>query len=471
MSTINQTTSLSETASWKALFIGGNGIKAIALALGVMLHATNIYLATTVMPSIIEEIGGLEYYAWNTTLFVVASIIGSVISANRLSLLGPRKAYQTAIILFFLGSLCCAFAPSMYILLMGRFIQGLGGGLLFALSYAMVRIVFDKRLWSRAMALISGMWGIAAFSGPFIGGIFAENDQWRWAFGSLLVICILIFIISSIILPVHKSKNNAPLIPYLKLVLLVLAVLSVSIGSILENIIANVSGVILALLLLYILMVAEKKNSVRLLPTGAYKLSSPLGTTYAIMTLLTIATSIEIFVPYFAQIINGFSPLKSGYLTVLIAFGWTFSSLLFSGVKTSSVAKIIRFGAVFMLVGLVGLTWIAGTNNHSTSLFLILNCLFLFLIGVGIGMGWPHLLTSVFSMAPKGEEELASASVTTVQLMATAFGAAIAGLVSNMGGITEPGGIIGAQNASLLLYGVFSIAPLLAIALLLKKNK
>ena len=212
MSTINQTTSVSETSNWKALFKGGNGIKATALALGVMLHATNIYLATTVMPSIIQDIGGLAYYAWNTTLFVVASIIGSVVSANRLAVLGPRRAYQFAIILFFLGSLICTRASSMYILLVGRFIQGLGGGLLFALSYAMVRIVFDKILWSRAMALISGMWGIAAFSGPFIGGLFAENNQWRWAFGTLLLICIVIFTISTLILPLQRSKKNPPII-------------------------------------------------------------------------------------------------------------------------------------------------------------------------------------------------------------------------------------------------------------------
>lgn len=471
MSTINQNIPSAETANWKALFSDGNGIKAIALALGVMLHATNIYLATTVMPSIIKEIGGLEYYAWNTTLFVVASIIGSVVSANRLAVLGPQKAYQFAIVLFFLGSLLCTYAPSMYVLLMGRFIQGLGGGLLFALSYAMVRIVFEKTLWSRAMALISGMWGIAAFSGPFIGGLFAENNQWRWAFGTLLLICIAIFIISTLILPVQKSNNKAPLVPYSKLVLLVLAALSVSVGSVFESIAANVLGVVLALLLLYILIVAEKKSTVRLLPTGAYKLSSPLGATYAIMTLLTIATSIEIFVPYLAQVINGFSPLQSGYLTVLIAFGWTFSSLLFSGVKGNSIVKVIRLGTILMLVGLVGLTWISSTDNHPETLLLFLNCLFLFLIGVGIGMGWPHLLTSIFALAPAGEEELASASVTTVQLMATAFGASIAGLVSNMGGITKPGGVIGAQNASLLLYGVFSIAPLLAIAILFKKSK
>jgi hypothetical protein len=86
-------------------------------------------------------------------------------------------------------------------------------------------------------------------------------------------------------------------------------------------------------------------------------------------------------------------------------------------------------------------------------------------MGAGIGMGWPHLLTKVFSLAPAGEEDLTSSSVTTVQLMATSFGAALAGLVTNLGGITETGAndIIGVTNASLYLYGSFAIAPLTAI--------
>src|SRR5690606_6605016 len=103
---------------------------------------TNVFLSTTIMPSIISEIGGLEYYAWNTTIFVVASIIGSVISAHVLAGKGPQKAYRYSILIFSIGTLICMLAPFMYLMLIGRFIQGIGGGLLFALSYAMIRIVF-----------------------------------------------------------------------------------------------------------------------------------------------------------------------------------------------------------------------------------------------------------------------------------------------------------------------------------------
>ena len=83
----------------------------------------------------------------------------------------------------------------------------------------------------------------------------------------------------------------------------------------------------------------------------------------------------------------------------------------------------------------------------------------------------PHLLTRVFSLAPSGEEELTSSSVTTVQLIAMAFGAAIAGLIANICGLTVPGGSAGAKTASVLLFGSFALAPLLgALMILLYKR-
>ncbi|GGE50015.1 putative MFS family arabinose efflux permease [Pedobacter psychrotolerans] len=471
MNNSNTETIKVKDASWQDLFSNKNGLKATALALGVMLHATNVYLATTIMPTIIKEIGGLEYYAWNTTIFVVASVIGSVISANRLAQSGPRKAYQIGILLFSLGTILCTLAPTMYILLFGRFVQGFGGGLLFALSYAMIRLVFDKNLWSRAMALISGMWGIAAFSGPFLGGLFAENGHWRWAFGSLLIFCILIYIISTGVLPKEKNKQTIPSIPYLKLSFLGLATLAVSVASVQESVLKNVVGVFIAVLFLFFLVISEKKQGLRLLPTGAYKISSALGATYTVMALLTIATSIEIYVPYFAQIIHNYSPLESGFLTVLIAIGWTLSSITFSGYKGGIVSKIILLGSVLMFLGILGLTLISHTNSLSSNLNLALTCAFLLSIGAGIGMGWPHLLTRVFSLSPLGEEDLTSSSVTTVQLIATSFGAALAGLITNLGGIKNPGGVAGAIDASFYLYGIFALTPLGATPVLILLRK
>ena len=112
----------------------------LGLAGGVALHATNVYVATTILPSVVHDIGGLELYAWNTTLFVVASILGSVLSVRLLAVLGARSAYFSALAVFALGTVVCASAPSMLWMLAGRTLQGLGGGILLALSYALIRV-------------------------------------------------------------------------------------------------------------------------------------------------------------------------------------------------------------------------------------------------------------------------------------------------------------------------------------------
>ena len=108
---------------WAALLSGANGVRSLALAGGVILHAVNVYIATTILPSVVRDIGGIDYYAWNTTLFVAASILGSALSARLLARTGPRGAYISASLVFAAGALICGLAPSMPVMLLGRFIH------------------------------------------------------------------------------------------------------------------------------------------------------------------------------------------------------------------------------------------------------------------------------------------------------------------------------------------------------------
>src|SRR3546814_19296154 len=85
-------------------------------------------------------------------------------------------------------------------------------------------------------------------------------------------------------------------------------------------------------------------------------------------------------------------------------------------------------------------------------------------LGLGVGLCWPNLLTRVFKSAPKGQENMASAAITTLQLYAMAMGAALAGMVTNAAGFTQPGGLQGAQQAAAALFFVFACAPGLAMA-------
>jgi hypothetical protein len=72
------------------------------------------------------------------------------------------------------------------------------------------------------------------------------------------------------------------------------------------------------------------------------------------------------------------------------------------------------------------------------------------------------LLTRIFKSAPRGQENIASAAITTLQLYSMAMGAALAGMVTNAAGFLDPGGRVGAQQAALALFAVFACAPALA---------
>ena len=244
-------------------------------------------VATTILPSVVQDIGGLDLYAWNTTLFVVASILGSALSARLLGGYGARS-YLVASLFFIAGAALCALAPSMPVMLAGRTVQGFGGGLIFALSYAMINLVFEQRLWPRAMALISAMWGIATLVGPAVGGIFAELHAWRWAFGILLPIMALYAAFTFLILPKGKAQQAAAPLPAAQLLLLTVAVLVVSAGSLAHSAWINLAGIALSLLLMAWLLKREAHSRARLLPRGALRRGSSLAALYITTALLVI---------------------------------------------------------------------------------------------------------------------------------------------------------------------------------------
>ena len=162
------------SARWVDLFVDGNGARTFVLAGGLAVHAVSVFIVATILPDIVRDIGGLAYYAWTSMLFVVGSIGGSVVAPSLLARLGSRASYRVALALFVAGSLVCAAAPTMSVLLAGRLLQGVGGGLLPALAYATIRRLFPEPLWSRAISMLSGVWGVAALTGPFIGGLFSQ---------------------------------------------------------------------------------------------------------------------------------------------------------------------------------------------------------------------------------------------------------------------------------------------------------
>lgn len=454
-------------SQWRDLFSGRNGAISFALSFGVVIHAINILMATTILPSVVTDIGGMGLYAWNTTLFVAASIIGSVLSARLLNLLGAKGAYLASTVLFFIGSLLCAVAPKMEVMLIGRFVQGLGGGLLFALSYAMVNIVYDQALWPRAMALISGMWGVATLIGPAIGGIFAQLDAWRYAFGIMLPIMLFYGIYLWFILP--KNDNDAPKstsqsLPYLQLIILTVAVLLISSGSLSSSLTINLLSIVVVFGLIGVLIFCEKRLAVRLLPTNTFKGLSLHALLYLTISLLAIGMTCEIFVPYYLQSLHMQTPLASGYMSALMALGWTVAEVISASWQGAKMRFSILSGPIIVFIGLLVLAFVIPNpllqSENAVSLFIILFALFL--VGYGIGFGWPHLLTRILQAASTQDKDIAGASITTVQLFATALGSAFAGMIVNLNGFNS-GTPEGLSSSASALFLFLALAPLMAI--------
>src|SRR3546814_3232053 len=80
----------------------------------------------------------------------------------------------------------------MVLLLIARTVQGLGSGLLLSGAHGLVRDLFPAASWSRAFALISAVWGIAALAGSLIGGVFAAIGEWRLGFIAMLPFCLIL---------------------------------------------------------------------------------------------------------------------------------------------------------------------------------------------------------------------------------------------------------------------------------------
>jgi MFS family permease len=436
---------------------------------GIMLHAVETYITATLMPSIVRDIGGLPLFAWATTVYVAASVLGSTFVAVRPRKVTLNHCYRAGALLFGLGSLVCAIAPTMETVLVGRAVQGLGAGFLVALGYAFIRHVYPEPLWSTASTLYAAVWGIATFLGPTIGGVFAAGSAWREAFALLVPLSVLMAVCAPKLLPSGEGERVTTKTPFPQIVLLVAAVLVLSLASSVAA--PSLRGALAAAAVAAVIaaVAIERRAEGRLLPVGTARLSSPLARVYLIMLMLLVTVCSDIYIPYFLQVLHGVSPLVSGYLVALLALGWTAAAFATAGLKGRRANRTIVAGALLEALATALLAVSLARHNPAGGLLpLAAATAFIFLMGFGIGMGWAHLVTHVLHLAPPGETDKASAAITTMQALGAAFGAALAGIVVNATGLLAPGGIDGALSAARWLYVLLALPAGLAVLLAIR---
>jgi MFS family permease len=397
------------------------------LAGGVLVGAVNIYLASSLLPTAVAELGGTGFYAWNMTVYLVAMVIGTMLVSRFLARWGNVGSYLAGFIVFLAGSLACALSPAMSLLLAGRGVQGFGAGLLSGLGFAVVRAALPARLWTRGNALMSAMYGVGNFAGPALGGLFAQFGSWRLAFAVMAVAGAACAVMVPRVLPRGERNSTRVPVPGVSLALVTAATLAASVAGVLPGTLAKACGVAVALLLVVGLVAHERRSELRVFPRAAYLPDSPLKWVYLTLGLLAFGVAVESFLPLFGQRLGGLAPLAAGFFGAAISLGWVVAQIWSSSVVGhSGIRRLRAIGPGLLALGLFVLGLL---QQDSAPIWLVLTWVpVLFVAGCGIGVAYPHL-----SVAAMADGEQAAAAVATVTTLSMAFGAAVAGVLLNMG--------------------------------------
>jgi MFS family permease len=427
-------TATTASGTWRELLGPKNLGACTVLAGGVALYATNEFLTISLMPSAVADIGGQRLYAWVTTVYLVASVVAATTVNAVVMRLGPRWAYLLGFSVFGAASVGCAVAPTMEALLVGRTVQGLAGGLVAGLGYAVINTALPSSLWTKASALVSAMWGVGTLIGPAAGGLFAQLGSWRWAFGLLAILTAAVMILVPLALPGRRDADvdvvRVP-IPVWSLLLLGAAALAVSVAGVPHDVRATAGLLVLGAVLVAVFLFVDRRLPAAVLPPSAFG-SGPLKWIYLTLGVLMAATMVDMYVPFFGQRLAHMTPIAAGFLGVGLAIGWTVAEI--GSASLRSVRVIVRTVAVAPIVMAVGLALAALTMADDASPVLVaVWAVALVITGVGVGIAWPHLSAWAMSCVDDPTEgPAAAAAINTVQLICGAFGAGLAGVVVNL---------------------------------------
>ncbi|MES1152562.1 MAG: MFS transporter, partial [Dongia sp.] len=359
---------------WGSVFKDGLALYTIMLNLGIGLHAVDVFIVTTVMPSIVRDIGGASYYSWTTMLYMVASIIGAATGSPLKGKLGARRAYCLGSLLFLLGSVSCAVSPTMFMLLTARLVQGFGGGLIISLSMALVSELYPERLRKRILGLISSTWGVAALIGPAVGGTFAQYGFWRGAFWINAPIILGFMLAAWFHLPERAGAGVSKIFPWRRMALLALGVLCVGIASDWEalavqlGIISSASEaadlfvqgalVVVAVLMVWQTLRLDASGMSKIFPSHPFSIRTTTGTaSWAFFLSSMTHTVIGVFLPLALQVLHGVDPLVAGYMTASLAVCWTLASMATAHLHGRAASVAIVAGQVMCVAGLAALAF------------------------------------------------------------------------------------------------------------------
>jgi EmrB/QacA subfamily drug resistance transporter len=329
------------------------------LLLGMLMASLDQTIVATALPTIVGDLGGLDFYSWSITAYLLATTVSTPVYGKLGDIIGRKRVFQVAIVIFLVGSVLCGLSRSMGELVAARAVQGIGAGGLIVVAQAIIADVVSPRERGRYQGYFGAVFGASSVLGPLLGGWFTEALSWRWVFYVNIPVGIAALIVTSVVLPFDRRHRSAR-IDYAGVALFSAAICCVVLlttwgGSHAAWTSPTILGLGAAsLVLLGLFVVVERRVAEPLLPLRLFK-----GRVFAVCCGLAFLVGFAMyatvsFVPVFLQIATGASPTTSGLLLLPLMGGLLFGTVL-TGQLVTRTGRYKIFPVVGMAMATVGL--------------------------------------------------------------------------------------------------------------------
>jgi MFS family permease len=420
----------------------------------VFLSAFESLAVTTIMPLVSRDLDGATLYALAFAGPLATGVMGMVGAGNWSDRRGPAAPLYASVALFVAGLLIAGTAGSMQVLVLGRLVQGLGGGAMTVALYVLVARVYPPTLHPKIFAAFAASWVIPSLVGPFAAGIVAQLSSWHWVFLGVvgLVVPALLMVV-----PAVRGMTSEPItetVPWAfgRMGWAALAALTV----LALNLSAEVPGVggVIAVVALVLAVVAVRP----LVPRGTLVARRGLPSVILTRGLASAAFfGAEVYLPYLLTEQYAFTPTFAGLTLTGAALAWAGASAL-QGRLGSKLADAlaVKIGATLVLVAIV-----LALVTAALALPAAIAIGGWILAGGGMGLMYPRLSVMTLALSTPDNQGFNSAAMSISDSLGGALALAATGLVFQAFTTTNPFAGVFALTAVIAVVGVV-IAPRVA---------